>query len=91
MFTSMKEYEKQLNTLNPEQKIKHADNTMSESKEFYYYYSDCSNAINMTNILKNLKELYVIRLSMEQLNSTPIDPSVKLLINFASKYNKSNE
>ena len=45
----------------------------------------------MTNILKNLKELYVIRLSMEQLNSTPIDPSVKLLINFASKYNKSNE
>ena len=91
MFTSMKEYEKQLNTLNPEQKIKHADNTMNELKELYYYYCDFSNAINMTNILKNLKELYVIRLSMEQLNSTPIDPSVKLLINFASKYNKSNE
>ena len=30
MFTSMKEYEKQLNTLNPEQEIKHADNTMNE-------------------------------------------------------------
>ena len=30
MFTSMKEYEKQLNTLNPEQKIKHNDNTMNE-------------------------------------------------------------
>ena len=26
MFTSMKEYEKQLNTLNLEQKIKHIDN-----------------------------------------------------------------
>ena len=29
MFTSMKEYEKQLNTLNSEQKIKHIDNTMN--------------------------------------------------------------
>ena len=91
MFTSMKEYEKQLNTLNPEQKVKHADNTMNELKELYYYYSDCSNAINMTNISKNFKELYVIRLSMEQLNSTPIDPSVKFLINIAHKSNKSNE
>ena len=45
----------------------------------------------MTNVLKNLKELYVIRLSMEQLNSTPIDPSVKLLINIANKSNKSIE
>ena len=35
MFTSMKEYEKQLNTFNPEQKIKHADNTMNELREFY--------------------------------------------------------
>ena len=91
MFTSMKEYEKQLNTLNPEQNKKHADNTMNELKELYYYYSDCSNDINMTNVLKNLKELYIIRLSMEQLNSTPIDPSVKLLINIANKSNKSNE
>ena len=32
---------------------------MNELKELYYYYSDCSNAINMTNILENLKELYV--------------------------------
>ena len=29
MFTSMKEYEKQLNTLNLEQKIKHIDHTMN--------------------------------------------------------------
>ena len=91
MFASMKEYEKQLNTLNSEQKIKHADNTMNELKELYYFYSDCSNAINMTNIFKNLKELYVIRLSLEQLNSTPIDPSVKLLINIPNKSNQSNE
>ena len=47
MFTSMKEYEKQVNTLNPEQKIKHIDNTINESKELY---SGSSNAINMTNI-----------------------------------------
>ena len=45
----------------------------------------------MANILKNLKELYVIRLSIEQLNSTPIDPSVKFLINIVNKSNKSNE
>ena len=52
MFTSMKEYEKQLNGLNPEQEIKHIDNTMNELKEPYYYYSGSSNAINMANILK---------------------------------------
>ena len=40
MFTSMKECEKQLNTLNPAQKIKHIDNTLNELKVFYYYYSD---------------------------------------------------
>ena len=91
MFTSMKEYEKQLNTLNPDQKINYIDNTMNELKELYYYYSDSSNAVNMTNILKNLKELYVIRLPIEQLNSTPIDPSVKCLINVANKSNKSKE
>ena len=45
----------------------------------------------MTNILKNLKELYVIRLSIEQLNNTLIDPSVKFLINIANKSNKSKE
>ena len=40
-----------------------------------------------------LKELYGIRLSIEQLNSTPIDPSVKFLINIANKSNyfDSNE
>ena len=45
----------------------------------------------MTNILKNWKELYILRLSIEHLNSTPIDPSVKILINIANKSNKSNE
>ena len=33
MFTSIKEYEKQLNGLNPEQKIKHIDNIMNELKD----------------------------------------------------------
>ena len=89
MFTSIKEYKKQLNTLNPEQKLKHIDNTMNELKELYY--SDSSNIIDMSNILRNLKELYAIRPSTEQLNSTPIDPSVKFLINIANKSNKSNE
>ena len=56
---------------------------MNELKELYY--SDRSNIIDMSNILRNLKELYAIRLSIEQLNSTPIDSSVKLLINIANK------
>ena len=32
MFTPIYEYKKQLNTLNPEQKLKHIDNTMNELK-----------------------------------------------------------
>ena len=89
MFTPIYEYKKQLNTLNPEQKLKHIDNTMSVLKELYY--SDSSNIIDMSNILRNLKELYAIRSSTEQLNSTPIDPSVKFLINIANKSNNLNE
>ena len=77
------------NILNPEQKLKHNDNTMNELKELYY--SDGSNVIDMGNIFKNLKELYAIRLSMEQLNSTPIDSSVKLLISIANKCDNLNE
>ena len=45
----------------------------------------------MANILKNFQKLQVIRLSIEQPNSTPIDPSVKFQINIANKSNKSNE
>ena len=44
----------------------------------------------MGSILKNLKELYAIRVSIEQLNSTPIDPSVKSLINIVNKSTKCN-
>ena len=62
---------------------------MNELKELYY--SDSSNIIDMSNILRNLKELYAIRLSIEQLNSTPIDSSVKLLINIANKCNNLSE
>ena len=36
MFTSIKEYRKQLNNLNPEQKLKDIDNAMNELKELYY-------------------------------------------------------
>ena len=79
MFTSIKEYKKQLNTLNPEQKLKHVDNTMNELKELYYSGSPSVTLIDMGNILKNLKELCAIRLSIEKLNSTSIDPSVKFL------------
>ena len=89
MFTPIYEYKKQLNTLNPEQKLKHIDNTMNELKELYY--SDSSNIIDMSNILRNLKELYAIRSSTEQLNSTSIEPSVKFLINIANKSNNLNE
>ena len=45
----------------------------------------------MANILKIFQKLQVIRLSIEQPNSTPIDPSVKFQINIANKSNKSNE
>ena len=77
MFTSMKEYKKQLNTLNPEQNLKHIDTAINE------LYTDSPNVIDMSNILRNLKKLYAIRLSIEQLNSTPTDASVKLFINIA--------
>ena len=40
MFTWIKEYEKQLNGLYPEQKIKHIDNTMNELKEQFMLYGD---------------------------------------------------
>ena len=89
MFTSIEEYKKQLDNLDPEQKLNHIDNTMNELKELYY--SDSSNIIDMSNILRNLKELYAIRSSIEQINSTPIDSSVKLLINIANKCNNLNE
>ena len=74
---------KDLNTLNPEQKIKHIENTMNELKELYY--SGSLNAIDMGNIFKDLKALYAMILSIEHLNNTPIDPSVKFLINIADK------
>ena len=89
MFTSIKECKKQLNTFNPEQKLKHIDNTMNELKELYYSGSPSVALIDMGNILKTLKELYTVRLSIEELSSTPIDPSVKFLINIANKSNKS--
>ena len=64
---------------------------MNELKELYYSGSPSVALIDMDNILKTLKELYTVRLSIEQLNSTPIDPSVKFPINIANKSNKSNE
>ena len=91
MFTSIKEYKKQLNTLNLEQKLKHTDNTMNELKGLYYSGSLSVTLIDIDNIFKNLKELYAIRLSIEQLNSIPIDPPVKFLIDIANKSNNSNE
>ena len=89
MLTSIKEYQKQLNILHPEQKLKHIDNTMNELKQLYYPYT--LNIIDMSNILRNLEELCVIRWSIEQLNSTPIDSCVKLLINIANKCDNLNE
>ena len=46
---------KQLNTLNPEQTLKHIDNTMNELKELFN--SDSLNIIDMSYILRNLEEL----------------------------------
>ena len=89
MLTSIKEYKKQLNILHPEQKLKHIHNTMNELKQLYYPYT--LNIIDMSNILRNLEELCVIRWSIEQLNSTPIDSCVKLLINIANKCDNLNE
>ena len=62
---------------------------MNELKELYY--TDSSNIIDMSNILRNLKELYAIKLPTEQFNSTLIDSSVKLLINIANKCDNLNE
>ena len=89
MLTSIKEYKKQLNTFNPEQKLKHIDNTMNELKELYYSGTRSVTLTDMSIILKYLQDLYAIRLSIEQLNSTPIDPSVKFLVNITNKSNKS--
>ena len=85
MLTSIKEYKKQLNTLNPEQKLKHIDNTMNELKELHYADSPSVALIDMGNILNHLKELYAIRSSIELLNSTPINLSIKFLKNIANK------
>ena len=65
MFTSIKEYTQQVNTLNSEKKLKHIDDAINKLQEL----SCCVtlNAIDMTNILKNLKKLYDIRSSIEQL------------------------
>ena len=62
MLTSIKEYKKQLNILHPEQKLKHIHNTMNELKQLYYPYT--LNIIDMSNILRNLEELCVIRWSI---------------------------
>ena len=64
---------------------------MNELKELYYSGIPSVTLIDMGNISKNLKELYAIRISIEQLNSTPIDPSVKRLINITDKSNESNK
>ena len=64
---------------------------MNKLKERYYSGSPSVTLIDMGNILKKLKELYTIRLCIEWLNSTPIGPSVKSLINIANKSNKSNK
>ena len=45
----------------------------------------------MSYILRNSEELCVIRLSIEQLNNTPIDSCVKLLVNIANKCDNLNE
>ena len=89
MLTSIKEYKKQLNILHPEQKLKHIHNTMNELKQLYYPYT--LNIIDMSNILRNLEELCVIRWSIEELDTTPIDSCVKLLINIANKCDNLNE
>ena len=89
MLTSIKEYKKQLNILHPEQKLKHIDNTMNELKQLYYPYT--LNIIDMSNILRNLEELCVIRWSIEELDTTPIGSCVKLLINIANKCDNLNE
>ena len=62
---------------------------MNELKQLYYPYT--LNIVDMSNILRNLEELCVIRWSIEQLNSTPIDSCVKLLINIANKCDNLNE
>ena len=47
MFTWRKEYEEQLNSLNPEQKIKHIDNIMNELKEQLMLCDDCKKYLTL--------------------------------------------
>ena len=58
IFTSIKEYKKQLNTLNLEEKLKHIDNAINELEELHCSGSPSVTLIDMGNIFRNLKELF---------------------------------
>ena len=77
MFTSIKEYEKQLNGLNPEQKIKHIDNIMNELKEQFML---CGGRKKIRDIKSKWIKLENIR-SCIKISSKPlINPCVESII-----------
>ena len=63
MFTSLKEYKKQLNELNPKQKLIHIENTIDELKEIINTYPSNESVRDKKNLLKSLNKLKSIRTS----------------------------
>lgn len=63
MFTSLKEYKKQLNELNPKQKLIHIENTLGELKEIINTYPSNESVRDKKNLLKSLNKLKSIRTS----------------------------
>ena len=77
MFISIKEYEKHLNTLNSERKIKHIDNTMNELKEKFVL---CDYRKKIRDIKSKLMRLENIRSCIKKNNKPPINPCAKMII-----------
>ena len=63
MFTSLKEYKKQLNKLNPKRKLIHIENTLDELKEIIKTYPSNESIRDKKNLLKRLNKLKSIRTS----------------------------
>ena len=89
MFTSLKEYKKQLNKLNPKQKLIHIENTIDELKEIINTYPSNESVRDKKNLLKSLNKLKSIRTSngssmiRSKLKSKTFDKKIFLVKNIS--------
>ena len=89
MFTSLKEYKKQLNELNPKQKLIHIENTIDELKEIINTYPSNESVRDKKNLLKSLNKLKSIRTSnvssmiRSKLKSKTFDKKIFLVKNIS--------